>query len=110
MRERQRKFLTNDEQMYAIGVHLSHVDVSGNARTAMVNTLQYAFAQTRSLLFGPTFVKCIRSFIEIIFLKLDSVNDTLPSKPKRLPTFCNAKIPHAKVRSAIYDRLSIVCL
>ncbi len=47
--------------MYAIGVHLSHVDVSGNAHTAVVNTRWCAFAQTRSLLFGPTFVKCIPS-------------------------------------------------
>ncbi len=56
------KFLANDEQMYAIGVHLSLVDVSGNARTAVTNAQRCAFAQTRSLLFGPTFVKCIRNF------------------------------------------------
>ncbi len=53
----QRKFLTNDEQMYAIGVHLSHVNISGNARTAVANVWRRAFAQTHSLLFGPTFVK-----------------------------------------------------
>ncbi len=61
MSKRQRKFLINDEQTYAIGVHLSHVDVIGNACTAVANVRQRAFAQTRLLLSGPTFVKCIRS-------------------------------------------------
>ncbi len=60
MSERQRKLLTNDEQMYAIDVHLSHVGVSGNVRIAVVNAQRRAFAQTSLLLFGPTFVKCIR--------------------------------------------------
>ncbi len=52
MSKRQRKFPTNDEQMYASGVHLSHVDVSGNACTALANARQHAFGQTHSLLFG----------------------------------------------------------
>ncbi len=61
MSEHRRKFLTNNELMYAIGIHLLLVNVSGNARTAVVNAWWRAFAQTRLLLFGPTFVKCIRS-------------------------------------------------
>ncbi len=37
MSECQRKVLTNDVQMYAIGIHLSHVDVGGNAHTAVAS-------------------------------------------------------------------------
>ncbi len=61
MSECQRKFLTNDEQMYAIGAYSSHVEISGNALTAVANARQRAFAQICSLLFGPTFVKYTRS-------------------------------------------------
>ncbi len=60
MNECQRKFLTNDEQMYSNDVHFSHMDVSGNARTAVANAQWRVFAQTHLLLFGPTFVKCIQ--------------------------------------------------
>ncbi len=62
MSESQRKFLTNDEEMYAIGVHSSHVDVSWNVRTAVTNAQWRAFVQTHSLLFGPPFLKGICSF------------------------------------------------
>ncbi len=66
MSECQRKFLTNNEQMYAIGIHLSHVDVSGNARTTVANAWRRAFDQTRSLLFGPTFVKNVYAALGFI--------------------------------------------
>ncbi len=62
MSEHQRKFLINDEQMYAVRIHLWYMDISGNARTAMANTWWRAFAQRHSLLFGPVFVKCKCSF------------------------------------------------
>ncbi len=49
---------------YAVNVFLSHVDVSENARTAVTNVGR-AFAQTRSLLFGQTFAKCIRRLTDL---------------------------------------------